>query len=72
MGGDLLWRSRALGLVGALGRATYPAVFAVGWIMFLANVGDTSDFFLAIVPLFLMFGAARRCARPASASASIR
>jgi len=47
----------ALGIVGALNRTAFPAVFAVGWVVYLANIGDRSDFFLAIVPMFLMFAA---------------
>ena len=47
----------ALGIAGALNRTAFPAVFAVGWVVFLANLGDQSDFFLAIVPMFLMFAA---------------
>ncbi|WP_426520277.1 acyltransferase family protein [Diaminobutyricibacter sp. McL0618] len=46
-----------LGIVGALSRTTFPAVFAVAWVLYLANIGNGSDFFLAIVPLFLMFAA---------------
>lgn len=47
----------ALGIAGALNRTAFPAVFAVGWVIYLANLGDGSDFFLAIVPMFLMFAA---------------
>lgn len=47
----------ALGVVGALSRTSFPAVFAVAWILYLANISTGSDFFLAIVPLFLMFAA---------------
>lgn len=47
----------AVGIVGALTRHAFPALFAAGWIVFLANIGNTSDFVAAIVPLFLMFAA---------------
>ncbi|MGN7799750.1 acyltransferase family protein [Leifsonia sp. 22587] len=46
-----------LGIVGALNRTAFPAVFAAGWVLYLAGIGDTSDFMLAIVPMFLMFAA---------------
>jgi peptidoglycan/LPS O-acetylase OafA/YrhL len=47
----------ALGVLGVLNGRGFPAFYAAAWMLFLANIGNTSDFFLAIAPMFLMFGA---------------
>jgi peptidoglycan/LPS O-acetylase OafA/YrhL len=45
-----------LGILGVL-RAGYGAFFCAVWVLYLSLQGSTSDFYLAIVPMLLMFAA---------------
>lgn len=44
-----------LGLVGALQSNNIPGFFATAWLVFLANISNTSDSYLVIAPLAMMF-----------------
>ena len=44
-----------LGLIGILQRNRISSFFAAAWLIFLVNIWSTSDFYLVIVPLAMMF-----------------
>ncbi|MGN8049010.1 acyltransferase family protein [Curtobacterium sp. 22159] len=46
-----------VGVLGVLSASGFPVFFAVAWVVYLTSIGNTSDFFLAVVPMFLTFGA---------------
>ncbi|WP_285354153.1 acyltransferase [Pseudomonas sp. lyk4-R2A-10] len=46
-----------IGVMGVLGRNAMPTLFVVLWIVYLANTGNTSNFYGVIAPLMMMFSA---------------
>lgn len=43
------------GLMLVLTKGAMPVVFACGWLIYLVNTGNGSDFYGAIAPMFMMF-----------------
>lgn len=44
-----------LGLMLVLTKVAMPIMFACGWLVYLVNTGNGSDFYGAIAPMFMMF-----------------
>lgn len=43
------------GIMTALTRTAIPPLFIAAWLLYLANIGSTSEFYGAIIPMMMMF-----------------